>query len=118
VTRPAYASEIGFDSSKIVTSESSIAAVFLLKRSGSLRERATVRWNAVSGSAENGKDFIAGNGGSVEFAPGQSQRVIYVPLRNDTEPEGDETFTVRITSAQRAKLGEIAKVEATIRDDD
>ncbi|HEU4603375.1 MAG TPA: protein kinase [Steroidobacteraceae bacterium] len=116
--RTGYASEVGFASNNIVTSESSIAAVFLLKRSGSLRDRASVRWSATSGSAENDEDFIAGNGGTVEFAPGQSQRVIYVPLRNDTKVEGDETFTVRIASAQRAKLGEIQKVEATIRDDD
>jgi len=118
VTRPAFASEAGFTSSHIVTSESSIAAVFVVKRTGSLKERAVIRWNAISETAKNGEDFIAGNGGTVEFAPGQSQRAIYIPLRNDTIVEGDETFSVVITSAQRAKVGEIAKVQATIRDDD
>jgi Calx-beta domain len=117
-SRSTFASEVGFASPHIVTSESSIAAVFILKRTGPLRDRAVVRWNAISGSAKNGEDFIAGSGGTVEFAPGQSQRAIYIPLRNDTVAEGDETFSVVITSAQRAKVGTIAKVEATIRDDD
>jgi serine/threonine protein kinase len=118
-TTPArYATDVGFESGKIVTSERSIAAVFVLKRTGSLRERVSVHWNAVSQTAQNGEDFIAGNGGTVDFAAGQSQRAIYVPLRNDTLAEGDETFAIRITSAQRANIGEIAKVEATIQDDD
>jgi len=116
--RATFASEVGFASSTIVTSENSIAAVFIVKRTGSLSGRSVVRWNAESGTAKNGEDFIAGNGGTVEFAPGQSQRAIYVPLRNDTEHEGDEEFTLVITSAQRAKVGAIAKVKATIRDDD
>jgi serine/threonine protein kinase len=115
---PAPLSEISFESSTIVTTESSVAAVFLIKRSQPLRGRARVQWIAESGTADAGIDFASNAQGSVEFADGQAQRAIYVPLRNDLLKEGDETFTVRLRSPQNARLGSIASAEATIRDDD
>jgi serine/threonine protein kinase len=115
---PAPLSEISFDSASIVTTESSVAAVFLIKRSQPLRGRARVQWVAISGTADAGIDFASSAAGSVEFADGQAQRAIYVPLRNDLAKEGDETFTVQLKSPQNARLGAIASAEATIRDDD
>ena len=95
-----------------------MAAVFLIKRSQPLRGRARVQWIATSGTADAGIDFASSAAGSVEFADGQAQRAIYVPLRNDLLKEGDETFTVQLQSPQNARLGAIATAEATIRDDD
>jgi serine/threonine protein kinase len=115
---PVSRSEISFDSPSIVTTESSVAAVFLIKRSQPLRGRARVQWSATSGTADAGIDFASNASGSVEFADGQAQRAIYVPLRNDLLKEGDETFTVRLLSPQNARLGAGAESEATIRDDD
>lgn len=117
--KPAAAmSEISFEMRSIVTSESSVAAVFLIKRSQPLSGRLRVSWKAVSGTADAGIDFASSAAGSVEFADGQAQRAIYVPLRNDLLKEDDETFTVRLHSPQQARLGALAKIEATIRDDD
>jgi hypothetical protein len=92
--------------------------VFLIKRSQPLRGRARVQWSALSGSADAGIDFASSAAGSVEFADGQAQRAIYVPLRNDVLKEDDETFTVRLVSPQHARLGAGAHAEAVIRDDD
>ena len=110
-------SQISFESRSVVTSESSVAAVFVIKRSPPLTGRARVQWSVVSGTAKAGVDFTDAHG-TVEFADGQAQRAIYVPLRNDLLQEGDETFSVRLQSPQGAKLGPIARAEATIRDDD
>lgn len=115
---PASLSEISFDSPSIVTTESSVAAVFLIKRSQPLRGRARVQWNATSGTADAGIDFASNASGSVEFADGQAQRAIYVPLRNDLLKEEDETFTVELLSPSNSRLGKSARSEATIRDDD
>jgi serine/threonine protein kinase len=115
---PAALSEISFDSPSIVTTESSVAAVFVIKRSQPLRGRVRVQWTAESGTADAGIDFASNASGSVEFADGQAQRAIYVPLRNDLLKEGDETFTVRLLSPQNARLGAIARAVATIKDDD
>jgi serine/threonine protein kinase len=115
---PGPLSEISFDSSSIVTTESSVAAVFVIKRSQPLRGRVRVQWIAKSGTADAGIDFASEASGSVEFADGQAQRAIYVPLRNDLLKEGDETFTVQLLSPQNAKLGANSKSTATIKDDD
>ena len=115
---PASLSEISFDSPSIVTTESSVAAVFVIKRSQPLRGRARVQWNATSGTADVGIDFASNASGSVEFADGQAQRAIYVPLRNDLLKEDDETFTVELVSPSNVRLDKAARAEATIRDDD
>ena len=115
---PGPLSEISFDSTSIVTTESSVAAVFLIKRSQPLRGRVRVQWTATSGTADAGIDFASSASGSVEFADGQAQRAIYVPLRNDLLKEGDETFTVQLLSPKNARLGANSQATATIKDDD
>ena len=119
-TRPAAPmSEISFESSSIVTSESSVAAVFLIKRSQPLSGRVSVSWKAVSGTADAGIDFASEASGSVTFADGQAQRAIYVPLRNDLLKEGgDESFYVELFSPKSSRLGKVARAEAIIRDDE
>jgi serine/threonine protein kinase len=118
--RPAAAatSEISFESSSVVTSESSVAAVFLIKRSQPLTGRVSVSWRAVSGTADAGIDFASDAAGTVTFADGQAQRAIYVPLRNDLLKERDETFFVDLTAPKSAKIGKVGRAEAIIRDDD
>lgn len=118
--RPAAApmSEIAFESSSIVTSETSVAAVFLIKRSQPLSGRVSVSWKAVSGSADAGIDFASSATGTVTFADGQAQRAIYVPLRNDLLKEDDESFYVDLFAPKSARVGKSARAEAIIRDDD
>jgi hypothetical protein len=101
----------------VVTSESSIAAVFVVKRKAPLRGRAVVNWKARGVSAEADGDFLA-DSGTVEFADGQTTRAIYVPLRDDQLKEEDETFTVVLESPEGARLGASPQAVATIRDDD
>jgi serine/threonine protein kinase len=118
--RPAGAplSEISFESSTIVTSETSVAAVFLVKRSQPLTGRVSVSWRAVSGTADAGIDFASSASGTLTFADGQAQRAIYVPLRNDLLKEPDESFFVELLPTKTARLGKAARAEAIIRDDD
>lgn len=114
---PTAVSSIEFETDSVVTSESAIAAVFIMRRSPPLAGRTVVHWRALDGTAKAGEDFI-GVSGKVEFGDGQAQRAIYIPLRNDTIAEGDERFTLEITSVSRGRIGATSKVEATIRDDD
>jgi hypothetical protein len=118
--RPAAApiSDISFESSSVVTSESSVAAVFLIKRSQPLAGRVSVSWKALSGTADAGIDFASDASGTVTFADGQAQRAIYVPLRNDLRKEDDETFYVELVSPKSARIGKVDRAEAIIRDDD
>jgi serine/threonine protein kinase len=118
--RPAAApvSDISFETSSIVTSETSVAAVFLIKRSQPLSGRVSVSWKAVSGTADAGIDFASNATGTVTFADGQAQRAIYVPLRNDLLKEDDETFYVDLVAPKSARIGKVGRAEAIIRDDD
>ncbi|WP_129644184.1 protein kinase domain-containing protein [Peristeroidobacter agariperforans] len=118
--RPAAApmSEISFESSSVVTSESSVAAVFLIKRSQPLSGRVSVSWKTISGTADAGIDFASDATGTVSFADGQAQRAIYVPLRNDLRKEDDESFYVELVSPKSARIGKTDRAEAIIRDDD
>lgn len=111
-------SEISFESTTIVTSEMSVAAVFLIKRSQPLSGRVSVSWRAVSGTADAGIDFAADAAGTVTFADGQAQRAIYVPLRNDLIKEEDESFYVELFAPRSARLAKETRAEAIIRDDD
>ena len=116
--KPTPLSAISFSSDQIVTPEGSIAAVFIVERGPPLTGRATVQWKVENGSAALDEDFIASPTGVVEFADGQAQRAIYIPLRNDLDAEGDETFSLELLSPQRSRLGSASRAEATIRDDD
>jgi len=110
---------ISFESADIVVSEAAVAAVLRLQRLEGAGGRVRVQWQVIPGSAAAGEDFAADAGGTAEFADGQSLRAIYVPLLPDAVPEGDESFTVEITSDRRAvRVGPIARVKVTIRDDD
>jgi hypothetical protein len=77
-----------------------------------------VNWKIAGGTAAVDEDLIASPGGKVHFADGQGQRAIYIPLRNDLDTEGDETFALELASPQRGRLGSVSRIEATIRDDD
>jgi|HigsolmetaAR201D_1030396.scaffolds.fasta_scaffold00448_6 serine/threonine protein kinase len=115
---PPALDSIGFESASITTSESAIAAVLIVHRTGSLDGRAVARWRATSGTAQIDEDFITSPTGTVEFADGQAQRALYIPLRNDQLAEGDETFSIELIDAQRARLGSVRVATVTIKDDD
>ena len=114
---PTPVSEISFESPNIATSESSLAAVFIIRRSEPLDHRVQIRWRAISGTAEAGVDFASDAMGIVEFREGQTQRAIYVPLRNDAMKEDEETFTVELEMIRGGRLSG-GSAHATILDDD
>ena len=108
---------VTFESRSFVTSERSVAAVFIVRRTQAVRGGAIVTWAARSGSADAGIDFSDASG-TVRFADGQRQRAIYVPLRNDLLKEEDETFRVCLRALEQARIGGGSCAEVTIRDDD
>jgi hypothetical protein len=52
------------------------------------------------------------------FAPGETTKTFNVPLFNDTHVEGNETFQVRLLSAQGATLSPLNSATVSITDDD
>lgn len=121
-TRPSYSatpSLISFDVDGVDVSEGAIVAVLRINRRQRVVGSAQVRWRALPGSALPGQDFAPTSSGTAEFADGQTQRAIYVPLLNDPLAERNETFTVELYSPdQGTRIDPAASAEVTIHDDD
>ena len=56
------------------------------------------------GTAEAGDDYTA-KSGTLTFSAGMTSKTISVDIKDDSENEGDETFTVTLSNASGADLG-------------
>jgi autotransporter-associated beta strand protein len=62
-----------------------------------------VAWTTQDGTAIAGADYVAAQG-EVVFTPLQTVRTITIALRGDTQPEANETFTVRLSLPSNARI--------------
>ena len=69
------------------------------------------------GSATAGTDFTAINGQSVQFAPGETTKLISVDLLGDGVIENNETFTVTLSNASNATIADGSATGTIINDD-
>ena len=76
----------------------------------------TVDWATADGTATAGMDYTAGNG-SLTFNAGDTSKEVSVLVTGDAVDELVETFTVRLSNAVGATIGD-AKATGTIRNDD
>ncbi|RXZ49915.1 glycosyl hydrolase family protein [Agromyces binzhouensis] len=78
----------------------------------------TVELGAVDGTATLAEGDYADPTTTVEFAPGETSRIIQVATTGDDADEGDETFSLQLTAPSGAQLGSLTSLEVTILDDD
>ncbi len=71
----------------------------------------------VNGMASERCDY-GSTAGTLRFAAGEASKSIVIPIVNDVHVEGNETFTIALTSPVGAQLGSTANVIATIVDND
>ena len=90
-------------------------ATFTITLSPAQASPVTVGYTTVAGSASEA-DYIP-VAGSLTFAPGETKKTVDVQVNGDTIPEGDETFSLRLTSAAGATIVH-PLANATIVDDD
>ena len=76
----------------------------------------TVAYATADGTANAGADYQTASG-ELQFAPGETELTVAVPVLGDTMPEADETFTVTLSSPSNAELATTAAT-GTIVDDD
>ena len=65
----------------------------------------TVDYATADGTATAGEDYTA-TSGTLTFAAGESSKTIAVPLLDDAIDEGRETFTLRLSNAQGARIAD------------
>jgi hypothetical protein len=100
-------------------SSSSTAFTFTVTRSGDLSGAASAQW-AVTGAAVNGADFTGGvlPTGTVNFAAGESSKVISIGIAGDTAVEANEAFRVQLSQPGAGTILGTASAKGIIRNDD
>jgi len=110
---------IAFALSKTSVSEADPAVQIDLVRFNPDNSRVDVSFIVSDLSADDGRDYFGPSGHSITFGPGQRSARLLVPLVQDAEFEGDETFVVELVSgANGGVIGIDQHIIVTIRDDD
>ena len=78
--------------------------------------RVTVDYATADGTAKAGEDYTA-TSGTLTFAAGETSKTVNVPVLDDTVDEGSETFTLRLSNAAGARIGD-GEATGTITNDD
>lgn len=79
---------------------------FTISRSGAIAGAATVQWFTADGTAVAGSDYVAVAPTTVTFAPGEITKTVSVTVNGDTIVEPSETFSVRLSGAAGATMGD------------
>jgi hypothetical protein len=109
--------QVRITSSAFSVPENGGAAPLTLELNRASPEPVTVSFAANGGTAANGIDYILPS--PVTFYPGETQKTAQLTILNDTLPETDETFMVRLVNPVNAALGNpLSGVMGTILDDD
>ncbi|WP_293995527.1 Calx-beta domain-containing protein [Sphaerotilus sp.] len=106
-----------FSIGDVTVNEASKSAVFTVTLSNTAKMPVTVTYNTADGTAVQPGDYTAQTG-TLTFAPGETSKTISIPIRNDLPAvfEGDETFTVNLTSPTNATIADGVGI-GTIKDD-
>ena len=89
------------------------AAVFTVSLSAASDGEVTVDYATSDGTAAAGEDYTA-TSGTLAFQAGEVTKTISVPVTEDAEDDGGETFTLTLSNASGAGLGD-AEATGTIR---
>ncbi len=92
------------------------AVSFSVSLSAESGKEVTVPYATSGGTATSGTDFTAASG-TLTFAAGVDSQTVNVSTTEDTDAEGDETFSLTLSSATNATLND-ATATGTINDDD
>ena len=91
-------------------------AAFTVTLSSAATGAVTVSYATVDGTATAGADYTT-TSGTLSFTPGQTTKRVEVQTLQDTDQEGAESFTVRLSGATGATLTD-GVATGTILDDD
>ena len=86
------------------TEEEDSTMAFVVTLDPAASDTVTVDYATSDGSAAAGNDYTA-TSGTLSFSAGETRKTISVAISDDTDNEGDETFTVTLSNAAGADLG-------------
>ena len=80
--------------------------LFTVTLSGSSAQTVTVNDATADGTATAGSDYVALASTPITFPPGETSQTVSVAVNGDTTPETDETFSVNLSGATNATIGD------------
>ena len=89
---------------------------FVVSMNEAMPEAVTVDYATADGTATAGADYTA-TSGTLTFAAGERRKTIAVAILDDAVDEGNETFLLRLSNAQGARIGD-GEATGTIENDD
>jgi hypothetical protein len=112
-------STVQFSASTYTVVETAGFVLLTVQRTGDTTTAVSVDFATTNGTATAGLDYTANNG-TLNFAPGETNQIIAVPILNDglPEPSAYESFTVTLSNPSNAVLGTRLACSARITDND
>ena len=93
-------------------------ASFTVTLSPARRQAVSVSYATSDGTAEAGSDYESASG-TVTFSPGETSKTVTVTINGDDEAEGNETFTLALTSTPNGQIDpQNSSAGAVIKNDD
>jgi hypothetical protein len=118
VALPGIGNTIQFAAAAYAVNEGAGSVTLEVTRLGDSTSPASVSYAMSSGTATANADFTPSSGTLNWGANDSTPRTIAIPIVNDAIAEGNETFTVALSSPSGAALGAIVGTTVTILDDD
>jgi hypothetical protein len=110
-------STFNFAAPQFDTFEGAGSAHITVSRAGDLSTSASVDYATVDGSASERGDYTTALG-TLNFAPGESQKSFDVLITDDAIAEANETVGLTLSNAKGADLGVISSATLVIHDND
>ncbi len=115
---PSFPGTLQFTAATASVGEAAGSVTLTVSRINGSDGPASVNVQTVGGTATAGADFTA-QSATLNWAAGDAtSRTLVVPIVNDALVEGNETFSVVLSSPAGATLGAVTSVTVTIVDDD
>ena len=92
---------------------STTQASLTVSLSAASSQTVTVAYSTADGTAKAGSDYTAQTS-TLSFAPGETSKILTVPILGDTVTEADETFTLTLANSQNATLGAVSQSTVSI----
>jgi hypothetical protein len=97
-------------------SAGSSSMVFTVMLSPASAAPVTVNYATADGTAKAGSDYVA-RSGTLVFAPGTTKQTIVVTIDGDTTFESDESFSLMLSGATNAVIGDTNALGTIVNDD-
>ncbi|MEK6283549.1 MAG: PQQ-dependent sugar dehydrogenase [Acidobacteriota bacterium] len=119
---------LDLSSNSIAVSENIGSAAIVVNRTGNSAGAVTVNYATSDTAALQNCEFNNGvassrcdyatTSGTLQFAAAEVSKTIYVPIVDDSYADGNETFTITLSSPSGATLGSITTSNITIQDNE